>query len=92
MEIRLVREVSSAGDYHRSVNFRVGSGAWKALLPTWNNRIPAIRSQKECSPSLIELYAPVTLEELREVDSDNVAQAGLIGRLLTRKRASMASP
>ena len=83
MDVRLVREVSSAGDYHRSVNFRVGSDAWKPLLPTWNNRIPAIRSQKECSPSLTELYSPITLEELREVDSDDVAQASLIRRLLT---------
>lgn len=92
IELKLVTEDRDSGNYLRSMDYRVGSGAYSRLLPTWRSgtRLPP-KAESWWAP-LSEVYARITLDELRTIDSDADQQREFIRSYLTPTPGTVGLP
>jgi hypothetical protein len=83
LELRLRREEREGANFFRSMDFRTGSRGFSRLLPAWKNgvRLPAT-AEKWWTP-ISEVYARLTLDDLRTIDGDAGKQDHFIQDSLT---------
>jgi hypothetical protein len=92
LDVKLLREEKGDSNFLRVLDYRVGSGPWTRLLPSWNNElIPPSRPAVWWTP-IVEIFAPITLQDLREIDNDAVKQANFIKRYLTARGGAQGLP
>jgi hypothetical protein len=92
LEIKPVKEDKAADHFLRTVDFRVGSSTSGRLLPSWDNALPLPPKIPNWWLPVAEMYAPLTLTELRQIDNDAGAQAQYIKKYLTPVAGSVGLP
>jgi hypothetical protein len=82
-EVKLIKEDKISDHLFRTVDYRIGSGPSGRLLPSWDNAISLPSKRPSWWMPLTEVYAHITLDELRQIDDDATAQSEFIKRSLT---------
>ena len=92
LEIKLEHEDRSADNYLRTVSFRVGSSTSGRVLPVWDNEVPIPPRLPSWWSPISEMYAALTLGELRHIDGDAIAQERFIKRHFTPISGTVGLP
>lgn len=91
-EIRVSTEELGNNNFFRPTEIRVGSGPTVRFYPSWDNRFPLPNKLPSWWSPITEIYARITLDELRQIDDDAAAQARFIQRNLTPQSGTLGVP
>lgn len=80
VDIRLTHEFREDGHYFRAVQLRVGTDKTFDLLPSWDDKVRLPSKIPNWWTPFTEVYARVTLSELREAREDAARQGALLRR------------
>lgn len=92
IDIKLLTEERNGGDFFRLVDFRVGSGPYSRLLPSWRNGLKLPPKMETWWKPISEISLRITLSQLRELDTDAAAQAKFIRRYLDPEPGTVGLP
>ncbi len=74
LKFKLVKEDQEEGNYHRVVDFKAGSGGWTPFLPAWRHDRQFSEDTYGGHEPIAETYVKLTLDKLREIDSEGALQ------------------